>query len=104
MLGWSARGSGMWGIAPSHVYLIDVQNVSTPTTTIRVSVHTRDRLAAQARERGISVAALLAELAARADREAIFRAERDATRAEATTPAARDEYRDWDTTVSDGLA
>lgn len=78
--------------------------MSTPTTTIRISVHTRDRLAAQARERGISISALLAELAARVEREAIFRAEREATRAEATTQAVRDEYRDWDTTVSDGLA
>ncbi|KAA8969736.1 antitoxin [Mycobacterium sp.] len=73
------------------------------TTTIRVPVQTRDRLAVQARERGISIAALLTELAARAEREEIFAAERDATRAEATLPAVRDENRDWDATVGDGI-
>lgn len=78
--------------------------MSTPTTTIRVSVQTRDRLAAQARERGVSIATLLTELATRAEQETIFRAERDATRAEAALRAARDENRDWDATVGDGLA
>jgi post-segregation antitoxin (ccd killing protein) len=77
--------------------------MSTSTTTIRVPVQTRDRLAAQARERGVSIAALLTELATRAEREAIFRAERAATRAEATLQAVHDEKRDWDTTVGDGL-
>jgi hypothetical protein len=78
--------------------------VSTQTTTIRVPVQTRDRLAVQARERGVSVAALLTELASRAERETIFRAERDATRAEAAVDAIRDEDRDWDDTPGDGLA
>jgi hypothetical protein len=78
--------------------------MSTNTTTIRVPVQTRDRLAAQARERGISIAAFLTELASRAEREAIFRAERDATRAEATIAAVRGEDRDWDDVVADGLA
>ena len=77
--------------------------MSTQTTTIRVPVPTRDRLAAQARERGISIAALLAELASRAEREAIYRAERDATCAEAAVPAVHDEERDWDHTVNDGI-
>ena len=78
--------------------------MSTPTTTIRVPVQTRDRLAAQARERGVSIAALLTELASRAEHEAIFRAERDATRAEANVHAVHDEDRDWDHTVDDGIA
>ena len=78
--------------------------MSTRTTTIRIPVQTRDRLAAQARERGVSIAAFLTELASRAEREAIFRAERDATRAEATVDALRDEDRDWDDIVADGLA
>ena len=78
--------------------------MSTPTTTIRVPVQTRDRLAAQARERGMSIAALLAELAARAEHEAIFRAERDATVAEANIDAVHDEEQDWDRTVDDGIA
>lgn len=77
--------------------------MSTPTTTIRVPVQTRDRLAIQARERGVSIAALLTELAARAEREAIFRAERDATRAEAALQAVRNENRDWETAVGDGV-
>ena len=78
--------------------------MSTPTTTIRVSIQTRDRLAAQARERGVSIATLLTELASRAEHEAIFRAERDASRAEAALQAVRDERSNWDTTVGDGLA
>ncbi|WP_343574399.1 antitoxin [Mycobacterium sp.] len=77
--------------------------MSTSTTTIRVPVQTRDRLAAQARERGVSIAALLTELATRTEHEAIFRAERDATRAEAALQAVREENRDWDTTGDDGL-
>jgi hypothetical protein len=78
--------------------------MSTRTTTIRVPIQTRDRLAAQARERGISLAALLADLASSAEREAIFRAERDATRADATILAAREEDRDWGDAIGDGLA
>lgn len=78
--------------------------MSTQTTTIRVPVTTRDRLAAQARERGISLAGLLTELAARSEHEAIFRAERDATRAEASAQAVREESRDWDATADDGIA
>jgi post-segregation antitoxin (ccd killing protein) len=77
--------------------------MSTRTTTIRVPVQTRDRLAAQARQRGISVAAFLTELASRAERESSFRAERDATRAESTVDAVREEDRDWDDSVGDGL-
>lgn len=77
--------------------------MSTPTTTIRVPVETRDRLAAQARERGVSIAALLTELALRTEREAMLRAERDATRADAAAHTGRDEDRDWDDTIGDGL-
>ena len=78
--------------------------MSTSTTTIRVPIQTRDRLAAQARERGISISALLTELASQAERQAIFRAERDATHAEATARAVREEDRDWEDTIGDGLA
>ncbi len=77
--------------------------MSTQTATIRVPAPTRDRLATQARERGISIAALLTELAARAEHEAAFRAERDATRAEATDGGARTEDLDWDDAVDDGI-
>ncbi len=51
----------------------------------------------------MSIAALLTELATRAEREAIFRAERDATRAEAALQSVCDENRDWDTAAGDGL-
>jgi hypothetical protein len=78
--------------------------MSTPTTTIRIPVQTRDRLAAQARDRGVSIAALLTELAARAEHETIFRAEREATLAEASADAIRHEDRDWDDAVDDGIA
>jgi hypothetical protein len=78
--------------------------VSTPTTTIRVPVQTRDRLAAQAHARGVSIAAFLTELASRAEHEAMFRAERDATRAEADALAVHEEERDWDDAVDDGIA
>jgi hypothetical protein len=78
--------------------------VSTPTTTIRVPVQTRDRLAAQAHARGVSIAAFLTELASRAEHEAIFRVERDATRAEANAHAVHEEERDWDDAVDDGIA
>jgi hypothetical protein len=61
-------------------------------------------LAAQARNRGVSISTLLEELAAGADREAIFRAERDATRAEAGNPAVRAEAGDWADAAADGIA
>lgn len=76
--------------------------MSTSTTTIRVPVHTRDRLASQARDRGISLAALLTELASRAEHEAFFRAEREATRADSDSLGVRDEDRDWNDTTGDG--
>ncbi|MHC9297113.1 type II toxin-antitoxin system antitoxin MazE7 [Mycobacterium sp. LTG2003] len=78
--------------------------MSTQTTTIRVPTQTRDRLAAQARDRGISIAALLAELASSAEREAFFHAEREAARADAKVRAASEEDRDWDDATGDGVA
>ena len=77
--------------------------MSTESTTVRVSLRTRDRLAAQARERGVSISALLEELAAGADREAIFRAERQATRAEAGNQSVRAEAWDWADAATDGI-
>ena len=79
-------------------------NMSTPTTTIRVTRETRDRLAAQARQRGVSISSLLAELAAQADRQVIFQAEREAERAEARDAAVREEARDWEGAGGDGIA
>ena len=65
-------------------------------------MQTRDLLAAQARQRGISLAALLAELAAVAERDAMFHAELEAERREAAA-AVRDEEQDWETTAEDGV-
>ena len=77
--------------------------MSTESTTVRISLRTRDRLAAQARERGVSISALLEELAAGADREAIFRAERQATRAEAGNQSIREAEGDWADAAADGI-
>ncbi len=77
--------------------------MSTETTTIRVSIGTRDRLAAQAEERGISLAALVTELAERAERDAVFAAERDYTRAAMLNPRVVEEQRLWETASEDGL-
>ena len=77
--------------------------MATETTTVRVSLRTRDRLAAQALNRGVSISTLLEELAAGADREAIFRTEREATRAESGNPAVREEAGDWADVAADGI-
>lgn len=80
-----------------------MQIMATDSTTVRVSIPTRDRLAAQARQRGISVATLLDELSAQAERQAAFGGERAATLADADTAAVHEEDRDWDVVTSDGI-
>ena len=77
--------------------------MATQTTTIRVPIPTRDRLAAQARQRGISIAALLEELSDQAERQAAFEAERRAPLADAEMSAGHDEDLDWDATAGDGI-
>jgi len=77
--------------------------MSSSTKTIRVPIETRDRLAMQARARGVSIAALLTELATRTEHETILRVEREATRADAEKQAVRDEAAAWDDTLEDGL-
>ncbi len=77
--------------------------MATQTSTIRVTRATRDLLAQQARERGVSLAALLGEIADERRREALWRSEREASRIDAQNPDARDEMREWDVTVEDGL-
>lgn len=76
---------------------------STGTATIRVPRDTRDRLAAQAAARGVSLSAMLTEVAWQAEREAAFASERDATRADATDPAVAAEDREWEATLGDGI-
>ncbi len=77
--------------------------IATETATIRVSRETRDLLAAQARERGVSLSSMLAELVREADREAIFQAEREASRRDAREQSVRTEEREWEATLGDGI-
>lgn len=73
------------------------------TSTIRVSSATRDILADQARERGISLAAFVGEIAEERRREAIWRSERDAARIDERNADAQGELQDWEDTLEDGL-
>jgi hypothetical protein len=86
-------------------YAVALQCVAmaTETTTIRVTRETRDLLAEQARERGVSLASMLAELARQVERETVFRAEREAARADDRDPDVRAEEREWETTLGDGI-
>lgn len=73
------------------------------TATIRVPRATRDRLAARARDRGVSLSSLLTDLAERAERADAYRSEREATKAEMNDPEALAEYRLWESTLEDGI-
>jgi hypothetical protein len=77
--------------------------MATETATIRVARATRDSFAQQAHEHGVSLAALLAEIAREREIEAIFESERRAIRAEAQDPAALEEMRLWEATLEDGI-
>lgn len=77
--------------------------MATETATIRVTRETRDLLAEQAGELGVSLSTMLSDLARGAAREAIFRAERQATRADARSGAAEAEDREWEATLGDGI-
>ncbi|MEJ7832830.1 MAG: hypothetical protein WKF79_07955 [Nocardioides sp.] len=77
--------------------------MATETSTIRVTRATRDLLAEQARERGVSVAALVAELAEHRRREAAWRSEHEANRVDEQSPASQAELREWEGTLEDGL-
>lgn len=78
-------------------------DMPSETATIRVPRETRDRLAARARDRGISLSALLTELAERAERADAYRSEREATEADMKNPEALAEYRLWEETLEDGI-
>jgi hypothetical protein len=60
---------------------------------------TRDLLAQQARERGMSLSTMLERLA----RQAALLSERNATRADAADGDLHDDDRAWDVVLSDGL-
>jgi hypothetical protein len=77
--------------------------MAAETATIRVTRETRDLLAEQARERGVSLAAMLSELARDVAREAVFRSEREAARRDAADRSVRREERDWEATLGDGV-
>lgn len=77
--------------------------MAVETATIRVTRQTRDLLAARARERGMSLSAMLEELARDAAREAVFRSERDAARADASDRDAQDDERTWEDALGDGV-
>lgn len=77
--------------------------MATETATIRVARGTRDLLAEQARARGISLAALLAEIAQERELEDAFESERQARLADAQNPAALEEMRLWESTLEDGI-
>lgn len=77
--------------------------MAVDTATIRVARDTRDRLAEQARARGLSLAALLTEIAREREVETIFESERQATRTDAENPAVLEEMRLWEATLEDGI-
>lgn len=77
--------------------------MAVDTTTIRVRRDTRDLLAKQARQRGVSLASLLAEVAHERELEAIWESERQAGLADARNPAFQEEMRLWETTLGDEL-
>jgi antitoxin MazE7 len=77
--------------------------MAADTATIRVTRETRDLLAEQARQRGVSLSAMLAELALDAEREEVFRSEREAARADADEPGVRAEEREWEAALGDGI-
>jgi hypothetical protein len=77
--------------------------MATETATIRVARSTRDTLAEQAHERGISLASLLAEMARERQIEAIWESERRAIHADAQNPEALEETHLWEATLEDGI-
>lgn len=75
----------------------------TATATIRVPQETRDLLAARARERGVSLSALLTEFARRVQRADALRSEREAAAADAANRDLAVEEREWEAVLADGL-
>lgn len=80
--------------------------MATPTTTVRVSVTTRDRLRRLSERRGVSTAAILDELAAREEeQDEVLEWARDLQNlSDEHARAYQDELADWDAVTGDGLA
>lgn len=87
----------------AKIWRYSLSPMATPTATIRVTRETRDILAREAKERGVSLSALLAHLARDVDRDAVFRSEREATRADVSNRDAVEEMREWEATLGDGI-
>jgi len=77
--------------------------MATETATIRVARSTRDTLAEQARARGMSLAALLAEVARERETELAWRSEREASARDAGNRAVAVEDGEWESVLADGL-
>lgn len=77
--------------------------MSSETATIRVPRETRDRLAEQARQRGVSVSSLITQFARRAERAEALRSERRAARSEVEDAESRSEEDLWEAVLGDGL-
>jgi hypothetical protein len=77
--------------------------MAVDTATIRVARETRDRLAEQAHQRGVSISALLAQIAREQELEAIYESERQAILADAQNPEVLEEMRLWESTLEDGI-
>jgi antitoxin MazE7 len=86
-----------------HFMALASSDMPSDTATIRVPRKTRDSLAARARNRGISLSALLTELSEQAEREDAYRSEREATLKDLESPEAMAEYRLWEGTLEDGI-
>lgn len=78
-------------------------SMATDTATIRVTRRTRDLLARQAQARGVSLAAMLEQLARDAARDAMLDSEREAARTDALNGLAVEEQSAWETTLADGI-
>jgi len=77
--------------------------MATETATLRVTRATRDLLAHQARERGVSIAGLLGEMAREQEAAEVWRSEREASRSDAATPEVRAEDGAWEAVLADGV-
>lgn len=77
--------------------------MATETATIRVPRETRDLLAEQARDRGLSLSTFLTRVASSGERAAVFAAEREASLTDSRNPEVMAEDRDWAITLDDGL-
>jgi hypothetical protein len=77
--------------------------VATETATIRVARNTRDLLAEQARARGVSLAALLADVARERELESIWSSERRASALDAASGDVASEDSAWEEALADGL-